>query len=180
LLRQVNVTSRENGGNLAVLKPLREGAPLPWPSAFLGATCQDRTRRLNQLAADAVNVTRTGGPVAARTLDEMRDHVGALREIVRANVNDLTPAQWVQAQRFLNQLADAIVALQQSDSARDFTAQGAARGKTAADLVAHMSANGLKFAPAANGDEAAYTAAYHALVAWHNSLVSPVVRAGSR
>jgi hypothetical protein len=180
LLEQVNVTSRENRGNIGVLKSIKEGAPLPWPLPLQGAAYREQTRRLNKLAADAVNMARNGGPVAAGTLADMREAVGALRGMVSANVNELTPSQVVQAKRFLSQLDDATLALKQPNVANYFTDKWVAKGKTAGDLVSSMLASGLRFAPAADGDEAAYTAAYEALLAYRNGLEPEVARGGGK
>jgi hypothetical protein len=180
LLKDVNVTSRENGGNIGVLKNIKEGAPLPWPLPLQGAAYRKETVRLNRLAADAVNMAQNGGPVAAGTLNDMLEDVRVLREMVRANVNELTPSQSVEAKRFLGQLDDAILALKQQNVGNYFTERWAARGKTAGDLVAYMITHGLKFAPAVSGDETAYTSLYNALMAYRNGLESEVVREGGK
>jgi hypothetical protein len=180
LLKQVNVTSRENGGNIGVLKSIKEGAPLPWPLPLQAAIYREKTRRLNRLAAEAVNMAQNGGPVAPGTLNDMIEDVRTLRDMVRANVNDLTPSQSVEAKRFLSQLDDAILALKQQNVGNYFTDKWAARGKTVADLVAYMISNGLKFAPAVSGDETAYASLYNALMAYRNGLESEVVRDGGK
>jgi hypothetical protein len=176
LLKQINVTSGENGGNIGILKYVKEGTPLPWPLSLQGAAYKDQTRRLNKLSADAVNLAQNGGPVAAGTLNDMIDDVRSLREMVRSNVNELTPSQSVEAKRFLSQLDDAILALKQQNVGNYFTDKWAARGKTVADLVSYMISNGLKFAPAVGGDEAAYSALYSAVMAYRNGLESEVAR----
>jgi hypothetical protein len=47
-----------------------------------------------------------------------------------------------------------------------------------AELVAHMTANGLKFAPAVSGDESFYTALYQDLVAYDSGIATLVARPG--
>jgi hypothetical protein len=86
----------------------------------------------------------------------------------------------VEAKRFLNQLDDAMLALKQQGVANYFTDKWAARGKTVADLVASMNANGLTFAPAVSGDEAAYAALYNALAEYHRGLGAEVARDGGK
>jgi plastocyanin len=164
LFKHVNVTAEENGGNIGMLKFVTGGAGLPWPLPLQASAYNRLTRRLDQQARDAVNMARNNGKVDADTLKAMKDDVRALADTVRNNVNDLTPSQAVEARRFLSQLDDAILVLQQEHVANYFTDTWAAKGKTVADLVNFMRANGLKFAPAVGGDEAAYSALYRALV----------------
>lgn len=45
-----------------------------------------------------------------------------------------------------------------------------ARGKSVAEMISHLTREGLTFAPAAPGDEAAYRAVYQALRAFDASL----------
>ena len=49
-------------------------------------------------------------------------------------------------------------------------------GQTVADLVGYMTSNGLKFAPAVSGDEAAYASLYSALAAYRRGLETEVAR----
>jgi hypothetical protein len=180
VVRQVNVTSRENGGNVGVLKFVKDGAPLPWPLPLQGAAYQKQTQRLDQLTADAVNMVKNNGAVDPGTVNDLRADVNQLKEMVSANINELTPSQSVEAKRFLNQLDDAVLALKQQNVANYFTGRWAARGKTVADLVAYMNANGLTFAPAVSGDEAAYAALYNALAAYDHGLKVEVARDGGK
>ena len=176
VLKQVNVTSAENGGNVGVLKFVKDGAPLPWPLPLQGSTYQKQTQRLNHLAADAVTMVKNNGGVDAGMLTDLRADVNQLKDMVRANINELTPSQSVEARRFLNQLDDAILALKQQNVANYFTDRWVAKGKTVADLVATMNANGLTFAPAVSGDEAAYAALYNALAEYHHGLKVELAR----
>jgi hypothetical protein len=178
VVQQVNVTSRENGGNVGLLKFVKDGAGLPWPLPLQGSAYQQQTKRLDDLTADAINMVRNNGGVDAATLRDLREYVTQLKGMVSANINDLAPSQAVEAKRFLNQLDHAILALKQQNVANYFTDRWAAKGKTVADLVAYMNANGLAFAPAVSGDEAAYAALYNALAEYHRGLKVEVARDG--
>jgi hypothetical protein len=179
-LKQVTVSSGENGGNIGLLRSVREGAPLPWPLPLQGEAYQDTTRRLNKLAAEAVNLAQNGGPVAAGTLNDMAANVEALRARVGADIDELTPSQSVQARRFLSQLDDAILALKQPSVANYFTDKWTARGQTVPDLLSYLISHGLRFAPAVGGDEAAYSSLYNALLAYRNGLESELAREGGK
>ena len=180
ILKQVNVTSAENGGNVGVLKFVKDGAGLPWPLPLQGSAYRKQTQRLDHLAAEAVNSVQNNGQVAPGTLNDMIQDVRELKSMVSTNINDLTPSQSVEAKRFLNQLDDAILALKQQNVANYFTDRWAAKGKTVADLVAYMNANGLTFAPAVSGDEAAYAALYNALAGYRHGIETEVAREGGK
>jgi len=166
LLRHINVTSQSSGGNVGVLKPVMDGGPLAWPLALQAAAYQDEVRRLNQRAAEAVKLVQNAGQVDPGTLNDMRDDIRRLRNKVSAHIDDLTPSQSIEANRFLNQLSDAVTALAQPDVASYFTDKFAAKGKTVPELIQFMAKKGLKFAPATGGDEAAYSALYNYLVGY--------------
>jgi ferric-dicitrate binding protein FerR (iron transport regulator)/tetratricopeptide (TPR) repeat protein len=172
VLRQINVTSGKGGGNVGVLKPVKEGSSLTWPLPLQGAAYQDEVRRLNQRAAEAVKRVQDTGQVDPGTLNEMREDVGRLRRKVGDHINEMTPAQSIEANRYLNQMSDATTALARPDVASYFTDKFAAKGKTVPELVQFMATKGLKFAPATAGDEAAYSALYNYL-AGHALQVQP-------
>jgi hypothetical protein len=180
ILKQVNVTSAENGGNIGILKFVKEGAGLPWPLPLQNSEYRKQTQRLDHLAAEAVNSVQNSGQVGPGTLNDMIEDVRQLKSMVSGNINDLTPSQSVEAKRFLNQLDDAIQALKQQNVANYFTDKWAAKGKTVADLVSYMSNNGLRFAPAVTGDEAAYAALYNALAAYRHGVDTEVARDGNK
>jgi hypothetical protein len=162
-LKQINVTSRSSSGNLGVLKAVKEGAPLNWPLVLQGLAYQDEVRRLNQKAAEAVKLLQNTGVVEPAMLNDMKEDVKRLRAKVSGHINDLTLSQSIEANRFLNQLDDAVTALRQPDANTYFTLP---KGKTVAELVKYMSEKGLEFAPATGGDEAAYSALYNYLVSY--------------
>jgi len=166
VLRQINVTSQSSGGNVGVLKPVKEGGPLNWPLPLQDGAYQDEVRRLNQRATEAVKLVQNAGQVDPGTLNDIKEDVRRLRSKVSAHTDDLTPSQSIEANRFLNQLSDAVTALAQPDVAGYFTDKFAAKGKTVPELVQYMAQKGLKFAPATGGDEAAYSALYNSLAGY--------------
>ena len=68
----------------------------------------------------------------------------------------MSPAQYIEAKRYLNQLSAAIKALSDPKVANYFNNRWNAKGKNVAELVSHMKREGLAFVPATPGDEAAY------------------------
>src|SRR5262249_13811072 len=70
ILKQINLTS-SSGGNLGVLKNLKDGGSLRWPLALQGEAFQDEVRRFNQRAAEAVKLAEFKGQVDAGTIRDM-------------------------------------------------------------------------------------------------------------
>lgn len=93
-----------------------------------------------------------------------------------AKIAELTPDQYVQAARFLRELRGGFNVLKQSDVAKYFSPNATAQGSNVAELVAHMTANGLRFAPAVSGDEPYYTALHQALVTYDDGIAQLVTR----
>jgi hypothetical protein len=164
-LKLINVTSG-TGGNIGLLKSLKDGTPLTWPLPLQGSAYQEETRRLSQRAAEAVRLVQAKGQADAATLNDMKEDIKRLRGKLSSNVNNLTPSQSIEANRYLNQFGEAVRGLEQPDVANYFADNFAAKGKTVPDLVKYMQQKGLKFAPSSGGDEAAYSALYNYLVGY--------------
>src|SRR5262249_44362604 len=85
-----------------------------------------------------------------------------LRTLLRQNMGDYSYQPFIQARDFLRGLGDALVALGQPDAADHFNGAYALKAQTVLGLVQQMADRGLRFAPAAPGDEAAYAALHEA------------------
>jgi len=169
ILKQINLTSN-SGGNMGVMKNLKDGGTLRWPLALQGEVYQEEVKRLNQRAAEAIKLAEFKNQVDAGTIRDMMDDVAKLRAKISANITDLTPNQYSAASRFLKQLDDAFKALQQPDVGDYLGQKYMAQGKTVGDLLDFMMKKGLSFAPAVNGDEGAYQALHNYLVGFANTL----------
>jgi hypothetical protein len=88
----------------------------------------------------------------------------------RDTANELSPSQYIEARRYMTQVEQAVKALRSPSAANYFNDTWKAQGRTVSELVETMSKNGLSFAPATQGDEAAYTALYQALRAFEGGL----------
>jgi hypothetical protein len=162
LLRQINVTTG-TGGNVALLK---NDGQLSWPLALSGEDFaperQDLERKLPEALKQAQN-----NKVAAGLLKDMSSDVERMLDRLGQMISDLTPSQYIEAKRYLNQLGDALRLLQSPDAMNYVTGKYSAKGKNVGELVKNMS--GLRFAPAAPGEEKAYGELYQALTQYYNS-----------
>jgi len=160
VLKNITLTGG-NGGNIGLLK--NEGK-LNWTTT-LRDTAFDKDRdALAVLAADAVKNAEFNNSVAPATLTQMRKHLDNMGRTLEANINTIPTGKYMEAARYLGKLEDAITALGSDNVANFFTQKWSAKGKTVGELVDYMHKNGLRFASAAPGEEAAYQALHRALV----------------
>jgi hypothetical protein len=89
---------------------------------------------------------------------------------------ELAPSDYIQAARYLSQLLDTWATLQRPGSAKLLGGRTGLLAGTVGDLVEQMNRRGVRFAPAALGDEGAYNALYQALLAYDVGLTRLAAR----
>jgi hypothetical protein len=166
---RINV-SPGHGGHVGVLRDGR----LHWPTALSGDAYQAEREQLSTLAIRAIHQA-TDEVVEPAVLREMTRTLDRLQKDLSQRAADLPPANYREARRFLGDFGAALTALRQPDAQRYFTGKYVARGKTVSDLVEHMTQQGLRFAPAVAGDEAAYLALHRALAACDTAAQTQIV-----
>jgi hypothetical protein len=167
-LKHINVT--RGAGSVALLKD--EGR-LSWPAALAGAVFQDPRERLTAHAQEAVRRAANSGRPDPAALRQMADEVQQLRTLLRQQAKELSFQPYTEARDFLLRLDDAIVALGSSDAANYFNGGYDLNAQTVLGLVKQMTDRGLRFAPAAPGDESAYSALKDALAAADRAAAKP-------
>jgi hypothetical protein len=103
----------------------------------------------------------------------MADDVDQLRTLLRQQAKGLSFQPYTEARDFLQRLDDGIVALGRPDAANYFNGTYDLKAQTVLGLVKQMTDRGLRFAPAAPGDEAAYAALREALAASDRPAAKP-------
>ncbi len=164
LLRRISVAPEGAGGSMGLLRD--GGADLPWPASLRRAEFGTARKALEQALSQAVQEARTKGRISYAVHQNVLTAQTRLSEALDRKVKELTPTEYVQARRFLNQLNEPIKALSHVKAGNFFNQKWTARGKTVAELVEHVSREGLKIAPAAPGDEEAYRKLLNALTAY--------------
>jgi len=168
VLKHVNVTGG-TGGNIGLLK---EGGKLQWPLPLQRPEFTRVQEVLNQLLPEAVQEVKTGNELKGNVSKDIQAALQLLNEKLNQAVNDMTPSEYVEARRYLAQLNSAFKALTDPNAASFFNRKYAAQGKTVAELVKYMADNGLRFAPATQGDEPAYKALQNALAAYDENIAA--------
>jgi hypothetical protein len=171
MLGQINVISiQDRSGNMAVLK---NRGRLCWPVVLQAAEYREPRETFTALAPNAIDQAVNGG-LQPKTLRDMQDALGKLNGRLSDNIKKLEPSRHIEGKRYLGELKEALKLLEKPHAGNYFNGKFSARGKTVAELIRHMSKQGLRFAPAVAGDEAAYENLHHYLVfydvAAHQSL----------
>jgi len=174
-LDEVNLTDSSGQGNLGLLKQTdKEGKlQLNWPAAFEKASYARARDELTKNLSEAVAALRNKRKPEKETLKDVQKDFKTLSDKIAdtGTTDELSPSQYIEAKRYLRQLDQAIKALNDPKAEKYFD-DWKAKGKTVAELLDHMMSNGLQFAPAASGDEAAYNALYEALRSYEAGLQS--------
>jgi hypothetical protein len=168
-LRHINVT-RGGPGNVALL---RDKGRVTWPAALEGAAFQEPRDRLAAEALGAVQEAGRDGRVDAVALRQMAADADRLRKLLRQNAGEFSFQPYSEAHKFLDQFDSALVALGQPDAAGYFNGAYDLKAQTVLGLVRQMTDRGLRFAPAAPGDEAAYSTLRDALAACDRAAAKP-------
>jgi hypothetical protein len=176
MLGHINVISiQDRSGNMGVLK---NRGRLSWPLVLRAAEYQEPREALTALVPLAIEQALHGG-VQPETLRDMEGALGKLNGLLADNIKKLPPPRYIQSKRYLGELEEALKLLVKPDAGNYFTGKFSARGKTLGELIQYMSNQGLRFAPALAGDEAAYENLHHYLavydVAAHQSQFSSKV-----
>jgi hypothetical protein len=175
-IKHINVT--KGNGNVGLLK---NDGKLAWPAALSGPEFKDERERLSNLAREVAQDASFNSRIDLGNVRQMERDADQMRKELRRTGADLTPSQYIEANAFLNNLNDALRALEQPDAVNYFNgkyslAKGLGKANTVAELVKFMSDHGLSFAPATPGDEPAYMALQQALASYDRS-VQPAVAA---
>jgi hypothetical protein len=94
-----------------------------------------------------------------------------LQDALLREISEMAPPDYIESKRFLNNLSEAVKALSDPNIQNYLTGKYAAKGRNVAELVDNMTkVQGLQFAPASPGDEAAYRALYRALQTYDSGM----------
>jgi hypothetical protein len=166
-LKHINLTDRSSRGNVGLLK---DGGKLQWPLVLKEAQFDETTTKLGLEIQNAVQHLKEKQPVPVATLRDADTLFKTLTDKLNDSADDMSPAQYIEAKRYLNQVGNAIRALKDPKAGNFFNNTWNAKGKTVAELVDHMNREGLEFAPATSGDEAAYRSLYNALRSFESGI----------
>jgi hypothetical protein len=163
ILKHINVTSGADGN--ASLGVMRNEGQLQWPLTLRSSAYAATTKRIGDLAAQAYKQAAYGS-VPADTIQSMSDAIDTLESQLKRHVAEVAPGDYMQAKRYLRDLEGATRVLSDPNVSKVVTRKLGSQGSTVNGLVTQMSREGLKFAAATRGDEAAYVAVHSAMVTY--------------
>jgi hypothetical protein len=163
-VKNINLTDTAASGNIGMIKEPNKFKKLTaWPAPLREHAFDQARERLATNLTVAVAQVKDRDQLGANLLKDLRGDFTTLNDQLGAAVGEMAPSQFIEARRFLKQLDEGIRALEDPNATKYFNSTRTPRGKNVAELVDQMKNQGLKFAPATPGEEAAYTALYHAL-----------------
>jgi hypothetical protein len=157
ILPRINVTSGSNAGSVGLL---RAGGKLQWPLLLQGDDYQDDRQQINKLMKQAYGEAQNG-PVQGDTLNGLNTSLEQLTADLKANIRKVSSYDYMNAKRYIGELQSTIRTLQDPNISNYVSRKWAAQGGTVGELVSNMTRQGLRFAPATQGDETAYTSLYN-------------------
>ncbi|HJT75673.1 MAG TPA: hypothetical protein VJ739_00575, partial [Gemmataceae bacterium] len=169
---QLSLTTGQTSTGVGLLK---NGYKLTWPLPLQEDAFDAQRADIDRLMKAAYDQVSSGG-VDGKVLRQLGKDIDQLDAAVRSQVEQLTPTDYVRAQRYVRELRDTLQALQQPDAASYFAACRPTPAQTVGELVQNMTAKGQTFAPAVPGTEPAYNAVYSALAAYYTALTQPTMR----
>lgn len=159
LLQSINATTA-HGNNPGLLK---DGGKMAWPVALRGV----QQEQLQQELVLAVQEARNNA-LTPEILAQIRSGVAALDASLSTGIRaeKIDTQMYLSGKRFLDGLNSAVRVLEQPDASKILSGAATLHGQTVEELVANMTHDGLEFAPALPGEEAAYISLYHSLRAY--------------
>jgi hypothetical protein len=161
-LKSINLTPADSRANAGLLK---DDGKLQWPRPLQGDEFTERRTRLSRLMEEAVQKVKfnPNAPVPGGLVRDMQNDLAAMNTRLSGSVGELSPSQYIEARRYLNQVGEAVAALSDPKAGAYFNQSWVSKARNVAELVNYLSRSGMRFAPATPGDEPAYTALYRAL-----------------
>ncbi len=170
LLKHINLRVAGGNGNVGLLKG--DGS-LDWPLPLQDAKFAEDRKRLSEQLAQAIEQVKLGNRVEPGRIKDMRAELDRMSDTLDRSVADMSPTKYIEAMRYLNQLNDALRALEDRKVTSLVSNAWLGKTKNVAELVKYLGDNGLEFAPAvSSGDEAAYQALHSAMAAFDNNMAS--------
>jgi hypothetical protein len=168
ILPHINLTTGTT--TLQGVGMLKDLTKFDWPQIMRRSDFDDDRKGIEEMTRKAVGQVKTGGQVDVNLLDQLDSAMLGLQGKLESQVQELTPTQYVRANRYVKEIRDSLKIFQDPMVKDYFTNKYEAKGDTIAQLVQNMMGQGLRFAPAAPGDEPSYTILHTLMVTYETRL----------
>jgi len=161
-VRKIRFTDGTNRGDVTLFA---QGPKIDWPFPLRDPAFKQNREKIESLSADVVRQAG-GGDVDYGTIKAIQGTAVVMIDDLKDHIDDFTPSDYMKAKRFLNDLSKGARGLGDPNGTAALKSQGGPQASTVDQLVAMMTNKGLRFAPAKDGDEEAYTALFQSLRAF--------------
>ncbi len=176
LLKHISLGTGTVTGSSAMLN---NGGKLRWPPELDDPRFDEERKNINALFVQATQEAASSDGLNGRTMRDLTKSLGQLQDAIDAAIDDMSPSDNIQAQRFANEVTRTARLLRDPNIAKQLNGDWAAKGNTIGELIDNMNRNGQKFGPAGPADRPYYSSLYLSLVAYDSSLMAMASRAGS-
>jgi hypothetical protein len=157
-LKRINLTGSPKEISVGLF---RGTGTLEWPFALRDPFFNSARKQIESLSQQAIGQAKSGS-IDFQTLNSLNNAIDGLDADLRAKIADIPSNRWVECKRFVNQLKSSSAAFEDSSIVKNY-AKWQPQGNTVGELVKYMTDQGLKFAAANAGDEAAYQSIYRSM-----------------
>lgn len=168
ILRQINVTSNVQGGNVGILK---NGGKLDWPIQLRSKDFQASRQQIDSLMSKAVEEANRDS-ITFETVTDLSNAQQSMYNTLLRKVKTMSLSDYIPSKKYLQELDDGIQALKAPGANNYFNGKWAAEGDTVEQLVRNMSQKGLTFAPSTRGSETAYQALYQSMLSYQLGVMA--------
>jgi hypothetical protein len=169
IIRLINLTDGTTRGSTSLFTDPKD---FSWPLVLERDEFARERKALEQEIPQAVDQLKQYGRVPAAQQNQLRKTVGNLKGKINDMAQDLTPDEFIRGMRFTNQLTESIKSFDNPNAANFYNGKWQVQANNVGGLVEQMVAQGLKFAPAAVGSEAAYRSLYSSLLSYDSALAA--------
>jgi hypothetical protein len=171
-LAHINYTTGKAHVGLGLL---RDNGKFDWPLILQDDPFKKQRDRIDLLAPQAV-MQATMGRVDPKILRELPSLCDVMDQNLKGIVDSAAPDEYMIGKKYLRELRASFKILESPDIA-SYYGKYTPRGKTVAELVAHMSSLGLTFTPCVPGDETWYVDIYQSFLKYDTEVSELITRA---
>jgi hypothetical protein len=163
VLDHIHVSGGRTSGSVGVIK---DGGRLRWPLPLQDTPFEKDRKHMDEVMYQAVREV-SDEQLQLSTVRDLEGTLKSMQGTLDRIGRDMAVMDIVEVQRYFTELESSIKALRDPSAANFFSKKWSAQGRDVAELVANMSREGLRFAPAIDGDEAAYQVLHRSLVSYN-------------
>jgi hypothetical protein len=169
VVRLINLTDGTTRGSTSLFN---NPQAFDWPLVLEKPEFNRERKQLQDQIPQAVAQLSQYGKVPAAMQNQLRKEVDTLKGKINDMAQDLTPDEFIRGMRFANQLNQSIRDFDNPNAANFYNGKWEVKADNVSALMDQMISQGLRFAPAAVGSEAAYRSLYNSLISYDSALTA--------